>query len=264
MNTLNKKEVDWLEKQGINYISSATQFKNALTNDVFLIATTDNKRFIFKRLNRQARTDADRESEFLVQQLGSAEGLTPKVIAHNENYKLQQYITGDLIPITTNNLNELITTQLHRIHKLPARYAPKQRLKLELLRLREQLPVSIDEHRFEKMLCLAAELDASSARNILCHGDLSLNNILQGNDKRIYILDWEYAVVACAAYDLAFCICINEFTEKRSKSLIASYYKKMSEPNLYSLDSLQKECELYFELFSYINELWSICFVENT
>lgn len=263
MNNLNEQELSWLQAQGIDFISRVIQFKNALTNDVFLILTSDNKRFIFKRLNRQARSDADRKSEYLVQQLAAEHGLTPKVIAYNEHYKLQQYIAGDLIPTKSDNLTELLATQLHRIHQLPALHAPKQRLEFELLRLKHQLPVHVDDHRFQEMLNLAIVLDASSSCDLLCHGDLSLNNILQAPNKQLYILDWEYAVLACAAYDLAFCNCINEFTQKRSKSLIATYYDKLSKPTLYSLDSFQKECELYFQLFSYINELWSLCFVEN-
>jgi len=264
MNKLYEQELAWLQAQGIRLISNTIQFKNALTNDVFLISTTDNKRFIFKRLNRQARSDADRKSEYLVQQLGAKQGLTPKVIAHNENYKLQQYILGDLIPTDSDDLSDLLATQLHRIHQLPALHAPKQRLKIELQRLKKQLPVRIDGDRFQEMLNLAIELDASSSCDLLCHGDLSLNNILQGKDHQLYILDWEYAVIACAAYDIAFCNCINQFTKKRSNELIASYYKKISKPTSYSLDSLQKECDLYFELFNYINELWSLCFIENT
>lgn len=260
---LNVNEINWLSEQNVGEIVHINRFENALTNAVFLVTNNENARFIFKRLNRAARSDDDRESEFLVQQLASQQGLTPKVLAHSKDYKLQQYINGDLIPTNSANLSELLATQFHRIHQLPALHAPKQRLVFELQRLKKQLPVSTDEVRFNKMNELAKKLDTSSACDILCHGDLSLNNILQGSDGVLYILDWEYAVIACIAYDLAFCNCINGFSETECEALIANYHAQFINPPKQSLQSLQKECQLYFELFNYINELWSLCFVDK-
>ena len=62
---LSAEELSWLNEQGIGEVSRVTQFENALTNDVFLI-TGQNKKFVFKRLNQNARSDEDRQSEFLV------------------------------------------------------------------------------------------------------------------------------------------------------------------------------------------------------
>jgi thiamine kinase-like enzyme len=259
---LSPEELSWLKEQGVGEVSRVTQFENALTNDVFLI-TDQNKKFIFKRLNQNARSDEDRQSEFLVQQLASKSKLTAKVLAHNKFYKLQQYIEGDLIPINNCHLPKLLATQFHRIHQLPPLYAPKQRLAFELKRLKTQLPVNIDEVRFKQMLSLAAELDTSSKCDILCHGDLSVNNVLLAKDKQLYIIDWEYAVIGCAAYDLAFCNCINEFTETQCNELISHYFDQKHKQLQYTLESLQKECDLYFKVFKYINELWSLCFIEN-
>lgn len=258
-----ERELSWLIKQNVGELSTVLQFENALTNDVFLLTNKQNKRFIFKRLNRNARSDEDRKSEFLVQQLAFQQGLTTQVLAHDQDYKLQHYIEGQLILKTGDNLNQLLATQLQRIHHLPALHAPTQRLVFELKQLKSQLPVNIDETRFQQMLQLANRLDDSSPRDTLCHGDLSLNNILQADNKQLYILDWEYAVIAGISYDLAFCNCINGFTVTEGNALIETYYGQLSEPKQISLQSLQKECYLYLKLFNYINELWGICFVDN-
>ena len=260
---LNADELNWLTEQNIVDINCVTQFQNALTNDVFLITAENNQQFVFKRLNQKARSKDDRKSEFLVQQLASKADLTSKVLAHNNCYKLQQYIEGDLLTIKTPHLTELLAKQFHRIHELPAKHAPEQRLAFELNRLKKQLPVSIDEIIFDQMMQLAYKLDESSSCDVLCHGDLSLNNILLGDDKQVYIIDWEYAVIGCAAYDLAFCNCINEFSETMRYELIANYFDQKQKPKQYTLESLQKECDLYFKVFKYINELWSLCFIEN-
>jgi len=257
-----KKELNWLVEAGIGDIVEVEQFNNALTNDVFLVTDTMKQKFVFKRLNREARSDEDRHDELLVQQLAFQHALTPEVLAYSQDYKLQHYIEGQLVSPLQDNLCYLLSAQLQRIHQLPAQHAPKQRLFFELQRLKAQLPVKIDELRFQQMLALAQRLDNHCRYDLLCHGDLSVNNVLQGDNGQIYILDWEYAVIACAAYDLAFCYCINDFTESQRKLLIENYYQQ-SECKRQTLDSLQKECDLYFNIFNYINELWSICFVDN-
>tara|TARA_R110001583_G_scaffold9433_10_gene44797 strand:- start:83 stop:856 length:774 start_codon:yes stop_codon:yes gene_type:complete len=255
--------MSWLKKQHVGKVVKTKKFNNALTNDVFLIRNSENIAFIFKRLNQQARSENDRQAEFLVQQLAYQHGLTPQVLAHNKHYKLQQFIAGDLINEQDVTLFQHLVNQLIRIHKLPVLHAPKQRLGFELLRLKQQVTEKIDESVFQKRLHLATQLDQECPNDTLCHGDLSVNNVLVGTDKHLYILDWEYAVIACAAYDLAFCCCINQFSAKDSRQLIELYYGQYSQPLAQSLDSLQKQCDLYFQVFTYINELWSLCFLEK-
>lgn len=255
-------DVSWLNKQQVGQIVKAEKFKNALTNDVFLISDK-NQTFVFKRLNQNARSEQDRQAEFLVQQLASQHALTPEVIAHSREYKLQQYIKGQLIEKEVNNIFQCLANQLSRIHSLPALHAPQQRLHFELVRLHQQVPQKIDESLFQNMLNLATQLDQDSPNDTLCHGDLSLNNVIVGEDKKFYILDWEYAVIACPAYDLAFCACINDLDTQAFQQLVQCYYQQLPEPITQTLDSLQKKCDLYFQVFFYINELWSLCFLEK-
>ena len=261
---LSTQELQWLSRQSVGEVRSVEQFKHGLTNDVFLVTNQVNKQFVFKRLNQQARSSNDRQAELLVQKLASQYDLTSKVLAHNSAYKLQQYIPGGLLPTDAKNMSVLLATQLHRIHQLPIPDAPKQRLFFELQQLKVQLNRNVNQSIFIKMSELAKQLDNSSRCDTLCHGDLSMNNILKGLDGQIYIIDWEYAVIACPAYDLAFCNCINAFSETESKQLIENYYLQLTLQPAYSLDSLQKECQLYLKLFQYINELWVLCFVEKS
>ncbi|PKG40263.1 phosphotransferase [Psychromonas sp. Urea-02u-13] len=260
---LSNSELVWLNNQCVGDVIAVEQFTHALTNDVFLITNDAHKQFVFKRLNRDARSDEDRQAELLVQKLASEHALTPTVLAHNASYKLQQYIRAELLPANSENRFEILAQQLMRIHQLPALHAPKQRLAFELNRLKKQLDMAIDGQRFQAMLALADQLDKSSENNTLCHGDLSLNNVLQGKGSRYYILDWEYAVIACPAYDLAFCNCINGFSKSHSETLISHYYSALTPPQTESLQSLQKKCDLYLKIFIYINELWTLCFVEK-
>lgn len=260
---LSKQEVEWLKAQNIAEIIAVEQLTQAITNDVYLISNGVKTQFIFKRLNRVARSDDDRQAEYLVQVLAHKYALTPQVLAHSENYKLQQYVQGKSISAQCHNLVEILVTQLHRIHQLPVLHAPKQRLVMELNHFKKQLTCTVDEIRFKSMLYLALQLDSNSRNDTLCHGDLSVHNVLLGKNQRYYILDWEYAVIACPAYDLAFCICNNTLSEAQSGKLISDYYSYLAQPPSNCLQSLQKECQLYLILFKYINELWSLCFVDK-
>lgn len=265
-----EKELNWLAEHNITQAENISQFSNALTNDVFVIDSAQ-QRVIFKRLNQKARSREDRHAEFAVQQLAAQSGLTSAVIAHSDAYKLQCYIAGEILDENCANLLPLLAQQLLRVHQLPALHAPKQRLVFELKQLKQQLTQkfkqhikpSIDDTRFAQMLTLAKQLDERSDCATLCHGDLSINNVLRGDDAQHYILDWEYAVLACPAYDLAFCAAINGFDQVKMQQLVDSYQLQCDVIDRQVVDSLQKECQLYFNIFSYINELWSICFLDN-
>lgn len=265
MFNLTRDELIWIDKSSIGPIVSVQKFEQALTNQVFLLTDENGQQAIFKRLNLQARDLQDRKRELLVQQLAHDNGLSPKVLACCDQYRLQEYITGNTLdgsPVDAQTI-ELLAAQLQIIHQLPAEHAQPQRLVFELKRLKKQLNNSVDQVEFLQMLNLATALDNSSTRDVLCHGDLSLNNVLRATDGQIKILDWEYAALAGAPYDLAFCCCINGFSAQQQALLISLYYFLHKEHLSCSLAQLEKECALYLSVFSYINELWAACFLAN-
>ncbi len=257
-------ELSWFRELKIGRLLKSEQITHALTNQVFLLTFENKRQYIFKRLNLKARSVEDRKRELSVQKAAADKQLTPEVIASSETYKLQEYITGQVLSETSVNQDiiELLARQLLRIHQLPAGEAQPQQLAYELNLLKKQLNKPLDNNKFLQMLRLADTLDKSSSRDILCHGDLSVNNVLVSTDQ-IMILDWEYAVTACAAYDLAFCNCINEFNAAQRKQLIEHYYHLNQENLTQSLEQLKGECALYFTVFVYINELWALCFLDE-
>jgi len=260
---LTDEELAWISAQQNEPLVGIESFPQALTNEVFLLTLANQKKLIFKRLNLKARDLSDRMSEFKVDKLAALAGLSPKVIACCERYKLQEYFAGQELsplPLTKESLN-LLALQLKKIHQLPAQHAQPQRLTLSLKQLKERLKSSIDEANFSVILQRAIELDKCSAKNVLCHGDLSLHNLLINNQQQVMILDWEYAVLACPAYDLASCICINNLDSSQQESLIAEYYSLNKTQLPVSLSALRKECSLYLSVFSYLNALWEKCFL---
>ena len=265
MSQLSVAELTWITEQGFASLISVQQFQRALTNQVFLLTFNNNQQVIFKRLNTKARDLNARVSELKVQHMFSAQGLTPKVLASCEQYKLQQYVPGQLLSEDTSETNviSLLAQQLHIIHQFPALYAQPQRLAFELKKLKSQQQKNIDQDKFTQLFLLAIELDKSSPRNVLCHGDLSFNNILFSTDNEIKILDWEYASIACAEYDLAACVCINKLNKQQQHSLIKQYYHLNKETLSLTYPAFKVQCARYLSVFIYLSELWENCFIES-
>ena len=260
--TLSADELAWLSSLNVKSIVSVQQFPQALTNQVFLITDKNNQQLVFKRLNLKARNRQYRNQELAVHKLVSERGLSTKILADSGQYRLQTYIKGATLNSTviTDDIIKLFAEQLQTIHQLPAKCAPLQSLGDELIRLKKQLGLSIDNAEFYHFLALARKLDKSSAKDTLCHGDLSFGNILQTENKHIKILDWEYAVLASPAYDLAACCCINAFDSVQQQALIEEYYLLKKDNLSINLQDLQKETALYFSVFFYLNKLWEAHF----
>ncbi len=239
--------------------------RQALSNEVFLLTFSNGKQSVFKRLNQTARDADDRRCELKVHQLASDAGFTPQVLAYNDHYQLQEYFPGEVLsnsPLTSETVN-LLALQLTKIHHLPAVYAQKQSLSSNLKQLKKNRNKHIDQQRFSRILQLALVLDKHSPKNLLCHGDLSLNNLVINSREEVKILDWEYAALACPAYDLASCICINQLNSQQQEVLLREYYV-LNKGNLRcSLPVLQKECSLYLTVFDYLNALWTNCFIAD-
>lgn len=262
MSLLTTSELSWISTLEVGYLLRVEQFKHARTNKVFLLTFEDGLQLVFKRLNLQARSLEKRKHELSVYKLASRHSLSAELLADCQHYRLQAYIEGETLScnLMSHQSIDLFANQLFLIHQLPAKYALAQSLTTEIENLKKQIKTSIDETNFQQQLHLATKLDQSSTRDTLCHGDLSGNNIVQTKDGEVKILDWEYAVIACPAYDLAVCSVINEFNEKQINLLIEQYYSLNKGELPYTLEKLHQQTDLYISVFKYINKLWEKVF----
>jgi thiamine kinase-like enzyme len=262
LSLLTAQELTWLAGLNVGKILTAQRFKQARTNEVFLLTDVKYQQTVFKRLNLKARNRKNRKQELSVQKLASDLCLSPKVLADCGKYRLQEYLQGNTLAgsAVDSHSIELLAGQLHIIHQLPAKHARPQHLSFELRALKKRLNRPIDEQEFRRVLALAAQLDKSSTKDVLCHGDLSFNNLLQVENGELKILDWEYAVLATAAYDLAACSSINALTEQQQAELISHYYSLDNAHLTRSFAQLKEECGLYRSVFNYLNQLWLLCF----
>ncbi|MGB5445075.1 MAG: phosphotransferase [Psychromonas sp.] len=262
---LTKDELTWISARNMGALVSVQPLKLALSNEVFLLTFSNGQKTVFKRLNQTVRDPHDRSCELRVHQLANDAGFTPKVLVCNALYQLQEYFPGDVLsnsPLTSQTLKQL-ALQLTKIHQLPAVHARPQRLAASLRQLKEKTDKPVDAAVFSRILNRAIALDNSSPKNCLCHGDLSLNNLLINDRQQIKILDWEYAALACPAYDLASCICINALNTLQQEALLREYYLLNKEHLSRSLVVLQQECSVYLTVFDYLNALWANCFIAD-
>lgn len=262
MSLLTAQELTWLAGLNVGKILTVQRFEQARTNEVFLLTDVNYQQTVFKRLNLKARNRKNRKRELSVQKLASDRCLSPKVLADCEQYRLQEYLQGNTLAGSAADSEriELLAGQLHIIHQLPAKHAQPQHLAFELTALKKRLQRPVDEQEFRRVLALAAQLDKSCSKDVLCHGDLSLSNLLQVENGELKILDWEYAVLATPAYDLAACSSINALTEQQQTELISHYYLLDNAQQTHSLAQLKEECGLYRSVFNYLNQLWLLCF----
>jgi len=66
----------------------------------------------------------------------------------------------------------------------------------------------------------------ASQRNsdpVLCHNDLTIENLLLGNDGKLHALDWEYAAMGDAFFDLAVIVEEHQLNPSEAQHLLQSY-----------------------------------------
>lgn len=265
MRQLSAIDLSWLASLGLGELCSVKVMQSGITNKVFLLQYQDNQRYIFKRLNADARSSGERKREFFVQQLANEFGLSTKVIATNRLYRLQEYFDGKSLSIKhdVNLCIEVLASHLTKIHRLPALYAPLQDLSGQLQSFYEKLDNCVDQSLFNQYFQQAKWLDSESQCDTLCHGDLSRHNLLLGKNEQVKAIDWEYAVLACPAYDLASCIAINQFNDAQMKLLIESYYALNNKTISTTLAIFAEQTQSYLSVFTYLNQLWSRYFQAN-
>lgn len=258
---LHKCEKEWLGQYLSSNIINVSQLNQAITNVVFLITCADKSQLIFKRLNKTALTQNERKNEVLVHERAFQHGLTGRVVAVSERYCLQEYIQGKSLngaEITDKNLS-CLSTQLSRVHKLSPLGILNQNLtRVVLSYCAENNNNQFEQECFDRYLALAKRLDKASPLDCLCHSDLSFSNLVKNEKQAIYILDWEYAVRGCRAYDIGICCSINELNAQQSDLLIAAYLSENKQQTKQEKALFIEECKEYALLFTYINTAWNL------
>jgi thiamine kinase-like enzyme len=97
---------------------------------------------------------------------------------------------------------------------------------------------------------------------VVCHSDLHLMNLIEGPPRAdgsspLMLLDWEYAHVSEAFWDLAGWSANNDFPDPQRRSLLSAYLGR--EPR----ESEWRRCELLVWLYDYVCLLWGQLYLNS-
>jgi len=156
--------------------------------------------------------DLDRPAEVAVLKAAEKAGITAKLIYSDPAYRymVTEYVVAETWPAhysNTNNGLEQLAALLRSIHRLEVA-APLLDNELKAERYWQSIDHSGEVPK--QLLALSAKLKgalrAAKALNnnpCLCHNDLLAANLLLTAAGRLYAIDWEYAAIGDAYFDLA-------------------------------------------------------------
>ncbi|WP_440906226.1 phosphotransferase [Catenovulum sp. SX2] len=178
--------------------------------------------------------------------------LTPKCLLQNAQQKLLviEYVQADKQACIQDIALLLAHTHLALTHSIDSQLVQSLQQNIIPQRLAADIQALAPADKLDKTLLeLAQLLDNECTNQVFCHGDISRDNILKTRDKT-YLVDWEYARMASAEYDLAASICINQLNVTEQKQLVDEYQK-------HSQSSINQALLLrYIQVFEYLNKLW--------
>jgi thiamine kinase-like enzyme len=174
----------------------------------------------------------DRQAERIACGLAAEMGIAPELIAAFEDCLVTRFITCDAVaPREIAERAAEIASALRSFHDsaalLPTRFWVPDLLADYAARVHERgigLPSTYAEAR-ALATQIAAVVPLRNPRP--CHNDLLAGNIIRAhNDRKLLIVDWEYAGMGHRCFDLGNVSVNNNFSEADDERLLSAYYGK--------------------------------------
>ena len=179
--------------------SLVKRFISVGNNQSFLVAA-DNAKWVV-RINREASLlGVNRERELLIHRRVAERGIAPAIKYYSGDILITRYVVGQSFsPARINpELSRTLIEQTKKVHQIDIELPDfDYRKQFSLLDPAEALSQELDD---------AIELMESCGKRVLCHHDLSPENILLTHNGAIFI-DWEYAAFGIDAMDFATLVC---------------------------------------------------------
>ena len=229
-----------------------------LTNENWLVRTTDKTVVIRIGNPHSADLQIDRQSEIAVLAATAREGLSAQLLfALPEQHvivteHLPGRVWGPRDARQPDNI-ERLALLLRRLHSLPPPVGA-QTVNLRAvvcgywntLMARGLSARAGSAELRDRVRNLVTAL-ASDAQVCLCHNDIHHLNVI--DDGELRLVDWEYSGIGDPHFDLASVCCYHAFSDTARASLLRAY---LGTDNRAALERLHRMCWL----FDYIRELW--------
>lgn len=234
----------------------------------------DNKVFFVKN------TTANETEVTLV---AAEQGISPKVIYHDQHWLVSQFITGDNLAQSPQYNSEIISEKINKNlsknidENIDANIAIAIKLmtqchqfnaKLNKLAANTLAQTLIKQKHFSikqqaELAQVAGQLISplnSTKGLVCCHGDVNFSNILIDQNKRTWLVDYECACLAPIEYDLAMFIAVNNLQKDKIPAIIEQYISEQSiseQDKKHSLVTIEPALLQHYLMFCYfINGLW--------
>lgn len=242
--------------------------------------TTTEQVFLAKKLNfTTART------ETFAALTCAKQDLSPRVIYHDEQWLVTEFISGTTLAKAELKRSEQISiavTLMKKLHQLPILKNNRSIPTLNTTKSIESLiPNSALSNAYKRLTLVKltklltneinVQIASLKASNVICHGDINFSNILIGsiNDaygssanlarkKAPWLIDFECAHLAPVEYDLAMFIAVNNIPFNNIEEVVENYM------TLAPSFQVHERLLAYYILYSYfINGLWYLDNINN-
>ncbi len=208
----------------------------------------------------------DRVWELKVLQVAAQQGLAPALVRGDaeRGFVVQEWVEGQSWAAAavrqTPNIARMAAL-LKRVHELPvpepARMMPPSAWVLHYGAKLAAASVSGAPILAAAAAARLANLEAlPQAAGVVCHSDVHLLNVLECPPRAdradtLKLLDWEYAHVSEAFWDLAGWSANNDFSDRLLRKLLAAYLGRPPDEHEWT------RCKLLVWLYDYVCLLWS-------
>jgi thiamine kinase-like enzyme len=181
---------------------------------------------------------ADREAEYAATVMAGGLGIGPEVLAYlpAEKILITRFLHGQGLPVEQMRTPEMIArvaVLLRRLHAAPpiqssfSAFGIVEMYRDNAARLGVPLPRQWG-YSWLRASEMHTALDAHAPHPVLCHNDLLNANFLD-EDGRLRIVDWEYAGMGDAFFDLANFSTNHDLVEEDDRLLLRCYFGEVRE-----------------------------------
>ncbi len=188
-----------------NDVEVIERLKLGMSNLIFLIKCKD-KKYTFRIPGENSEVFVDRNTEKNGLLLIDSYNLCGKTLYFDDNgIKISEYIEGRVLH---NSLREQdyknVADILHNLHNIEIKYVNSYE-PFETLNYYESLNTSKVNNKYLKIKMKLLEYKdfLKKQPKVLCHNDCQPSNFVFGDDKKMYLLDYEFIGANDPLYDIA-------------------------------------------------------------
>lgn len=227
-----------------------TFLSGGITNQNYRVDVGDESFVMRMGGAKTALLGIDRANEYVATRAAAGIGIAPEVVDFilPEGYLVARFIRGREMPVeemrTEATLQELaaVLKRIHALTPVRATFSPFAVVREYDRLAREQgvttFPENYDWLR-ERMDEMERALSQNAGAAVLCHNDLLNGNFLRDETGAIRILDWEYAGMGDAFFDLGNFSAHHELDDEQIRFLLKEYLAEDSDAAFARLKLMQ-------------------------